>query len=130
MSLVDASLKETYFTQRDTWFDAAYLSSDEGQNDLQNHLFRRIHAFRETVTPRLSNAKLLSGSRILKVGCGTGAATVALAEQGAAVTAVDFLGPSGYLFYKVFPHELLHVARYDERLENVQYQNWLLISKE
>jgi 2-polyprenyl-3-methyl-5-hydroxy-6-metoxy-1,4-benzoquinol methylase len=34
----------------------------------------------------------LSGARILEIGCGTGASTVALAEQGAQVTAVDLDG--------------------------------------
>jgi 2-polyprenyl-3-methyl-5-hydroxy-6-metoxy-1,4-benzoquinol methylase len=32
----------------------------------------------------------LKGSKVLEIGCGTGAATVALVEQGALVTATDF----------------------------------------
>ncbi len=94
MSLIEASLKDSYFTQRDAWFDSAYLSSDEGLNDLQDHLYRRLHAFRCTVIPWLSNARPLSGSRILEIGCGTGSSTVALAEQGADVTAIDILETS------------------------------------
>jgi S-adenosylmethionine-dependent methyltransferase len=94
MSLIESSLKENYFTQRDAWFGAAYLSSDEGKNDLQNHLYRRLDASRNTIIPWLSSAKPLSGSRILEIGCGTGSSTVALAEQGADVTAVDVLGSS------------------------------------
>ena len=92
MSLIKASLEQNCFTQKYASFcDTAYLSSDKGQNDLQDHLHRRLDAFRNTVIPWLSNAKPLAGSRILEIGCGTGSSTVALAEQGAEVTAVDIL---------------------------------------
>ncbi len=92
MSLIKASLEQNYFTQRyASFYDTAYLSSEKGQNDLQDHLYRRLDAFRNTVIPWLSNTKLLTGSRILEIGCGTGSSTVALAEQGAEVTAVDIL---------------------------------------
>lgn len=37
----------------------------------------------------------------------------------------NFLQPSGYRLYKILPHGLQPVARYDTRLENFQYQNWL-----
>ncbi len=37
----------------------------------------------------------------------------------------DFLVPYGYAFYKIFPRELRRVRRYDQRLENFQYQNWV-----
>jgi len=37
----------------------------------------------------------------------------------------DFLTSYGYTLYKIFPHELHHILRYDQRLENYQYQNWL-----
>jgi FkbM family methyltransferase len=40
----------------------------------------------------------------------------------------EFFGPFNYEFYKVFPAELRRVKRYDQRLENFQYQNWLLRS--
>jgi S-adenosylmethionine-dependent methyltransferase len=61
---------------------------------LQDHLYRRLDASRNTVIPWLSSAKPLSGSRILEIGCGTGSSTVALAEQGADVTGVDVLESS------------------------------------
>ena len=32
-----------------------------------------------------------------------------------------------YTFYKIFPKELRPVVRYDQRLENFQYQNWAVI---
>jgi FkbM family methyltransferase len=38
---------------------------------------------------------------------------------------LDFLLPYGYVFYKMFPYELRRVPRYDQRLENFQYQNWV-----
>ena len=95
MRLIEASLKQNFFTQRDAWYgDQAYLSSEEGQADLQNHLHYRLDKYRETVIPWLNHAKPLSGSRILEIGCGTGSSTVALAEQGAEVTAVDVLDTS------------------------------------
>ncbi|MBU2623833.1 MAG: FkbM family methyltransferase [Proteobacteria bacterium] len=40
----------------------------------------------------------------------------------------DFFAPYGYVFYKVFPCELRHVTRYDQRLENFQYQNWVIMA--
>lgn len=42
----------------------------------------------------------------------------------------DFFTPYGYVFYKIFPRELRHVPRYDQRLENFQYQNWIVMAKE
>jgi len=57
--------------------------------DLQNHLFRRLDDNRRQVVPWLDAARSLDGAAVLEIGCGTGSATVALAEQGARVTAVD-----------------------------------------
>ena len=42
----------------------------------------------------------------------------------------DFFAPNSYSFYKMFPRELRHVPRYDQRLENFQYQNWLVMAKD
>jgi len=66
-----------------------YLSSGEGQRDLFGHLKGRLDGFRRTVIPWLNDAKLLLGANILEIGCGTGSLTVALAEQGAKVAAMD-----------------------------------------
>ena len=38
----------------------------------------------------------------------------------------DFLTPYGYAFYKVFPHLLRFVLRYDQRLEIFQYRDWVV----
>lgn len=91
---IEAALKKHYFTQGNNWFKAAYLSSEQGQNDLQDHLCRRLNNFRSTVIPWLSSVKPLKGTRILEIGCGTGSSTVALAEQGANVIAIDILESS------------------------------------
>jgi len=37
--------------------------------------------------------------------------------------------PLGYQLCKVFPNEVRPVERYDQRLENFQYQNWVAIRK-
>jgi hypothetical protein len=37
--------------------------------------------------------------------------------------------PYNYALYKIYPHELKLVPRYDQRLENFQYQNWVAVAK-
>ena len=49
----------------------------------------RLHRDRVRIIPWLSRTRDLRGRRILEVGCGPGASTVALAEQGAEVTGID-----------------------------------------
>jgi len=95
-SRLEASLRRNYFTQGDVWHSdaAAYLRSPEGKKDLADHLHGRLDAFRSTVIPWLADAKPLANSNILEIGCGTGSSTVALAEQGAIVTAIDILETS------------------------------------
>jgi 2-polyprenyl-3-methyl-5-hydroxy-6-metoxy-1,4-benzoquinol methylase len=87
-----SSLKRHYFT-RPIWEGAIspedYLASEEGRDDLLNHLEVRLDEFRQIVIPWLNDTKSLRGSSILEIGCGTGSSTVALAEQGARITAVD-----------------------------------------
>lgn len=94
MGLIEASLKQNYFTQTHAWFNPAYLSTAQGQNDLCDHLYRRLDNFRKTVIPWLMNTRSLHRSRVLEIGCGTGSSTIALAEQGAQITAVDILESS------------------------------------
>jgi len=83
--LIEQSLRDNYFTR----FPEGYLSTDWGKNDLENHLFRRLDTDRNMVIPWLDGAVPLRGASILEIGCGTGCSTVALAEQGAEVTAID-----------------------------------------
>jgi len=39
----------------------------------------------------------------------------------------EFFQPFEYTFYKIFPHELRHVERYDQRLENFNYANYAVL---
>jgi|GEM_PF-537892 len=41
----------------------------------------------------------------------------------------EFFAGMNYRFYKIFPDRLKFFQRYDQRLENFKYQNWLLISE-
>ncbi len=90
---VEGALRRCYFP---THSDAAaqYLESSPGRTDLADHMTRRLEVFRTTIAPWLSEAHPLQGASILEIGCGTGASTVALAEQGAKVTAIDVDAPS------------------------------------
>ena len=85
LGLVESSLRRNYFTR----FPDGYLGTDWGRNDLENHLSRRLEADRQRIVPWLDAARSLHDASILEIGCGTGGSTVALAEQGAAVTAID-----------------------------------------
>lgn len=87
---VEAALREHYFSS----YPAGYVDTKWGENDLQNHLWRRLQSDRTIVVPWLNGIKRLSGAQVLEIGCGTGSSTVALAECGANVTAVDVDEPS------------------------------------
>jgi len=82
---LELSLRNNYFAG----CPEEYLLTDWGKRDLEDHLFRRLDADRAMTVPWLDAARPLRGASILEIGCGTGSSTVALAEQGAEVTAVD-----------------------------------------
>jgi len=82
---IERALRDHYFSK---WPDG-YLATDWGRRDLANHLFGRLEADRDVVIPWLDGVRPLRGSSVLEIGCGTGCSTVALAEQGAKVTALD-----------------------------------------
>ena len=95
MDAIEASLKSNFFSSEDSWYDdPLYLSSREVQEDLKDHVYRRLDRFRQEVIPWLDSSKPLSKSSILEIGCGTGSSTVALAEQGAEVIAIDIVESS------------------------------------
>jgi S-adenosylmethionine-dependent methyltransferase len=85
MNLIELSLRNNYFAR----FPEGYLSTERGRNDLQNHLCGRLEMDRAIIIPWLDESRPLRNSSILEIGCGTGCSTVALAEQGAEVTAID-----------------------------------------
>ena len=68
---------------------AHYFTESEPADTLDDHLTGRLTRDRTLVVPWLDAVRRLDGARILEIGCGTGCATVALAEQGACVTGVD-----------------------------------------
>lgn len=82
---IESSLRRNYFVR----FPDGYLSTDWGKNDLENHLFGRLESDRSMIVPWLDAVRPLHKASILEIGCGTGCSTVTLAEQGAAVTAID-----------------------------------------
>lgn len=86
LNTIRDSLKENYYTgnrSENTYTKEMY------EKDLNIHLYQRIENQRIRVVPWLDNARPLKESRVLEIGCGTGSSTVALAEQGANVTAID-----------------------------------------
>jgi len=66
-----------------------YLDTAEGRRDMEDHVWRRLHVDRRTVVGWLDGLTRLDGARVVEIGCGTGASTVALAEQGARVVGYD-----------------------------------------
>lgn len=70
------------------------LPSDCAREDFWDHLFGRLDIDRKRVVPWLNEIHKLKGAAVLEIGCGTGASTVALCEQGARVTAIDANGQS------------------------------------
>lgn len=73
--------------------DGKQPALNQGSEDLESyietHARARLEKARSECVPWLSQFGSLRGKNILELGCGTGASTVALAEQGAMVTATD-----------------------------------------
>lgn len=90
-SRLKESLISNFFTDRSYYPDPPdiYLATEVGDSDLRDHLTGRLNSFRSVVVPWLDSAIPLKGKRILEIGAGTGASTVALAEQGARVLGID-----------------------------------------
>ncbi len=41
----------------------------------------------------------------------------------------ELLSPHGFQLHKLYPTSLKHISRYDQALENFQYQNWVAIQQ-
>lgn len=91
LSALESALTEHYFNDPQYYPDDpnVYLATPTGQADMADHLTNRLTAFRTLVVPWLDSVFPLRSATILEVGCGTGASTVALSEQGARVVGVD-----------------------------------------
>lgn len=87
LDLIKLSLENNYFSK-------SFLKTEHGQEDLAQHLYKRLEMDRRLVAPWLNSAKPLKGANILEIGCGTGSSTISLAEQGANVTAIDIVEKS------------------------------------
>jgi S-adenosylmethionine-dependent methyltransferase len=83
---IEASIREHYHTE---WRGESHYSKISYEHDLNAHLYKRLDSDRREIIPWIDSARTLKDRRILEVGCGTGSSTVALAEQGARVTAID-----------------------------------------
>jgi len=86
---VQRALRTHYYAER-----LGFLETDAGRKALRDHTIGRIELDRIWVIPWLDATRSLEGLRVLEIGCGTGSSTVAIAEQGARVTALDPHGPS------------------------------------
>jgi S-adenosylmethionine-dependent methyltransferase len=84
---LEQSLMRNFFKTRAV--SEEYLSTAACQSDLLEHAHGRLVYYRLFIIPWLDHFKPINKASILEIGCGTGALTVALAEQGADVTAVD-----------------------------------------
>ena len=69
-------------------FEEAVREVDRDPEDLMQRLARD----RRSIIPWLDRTRPLEGCQIIEVGCGAGASTVALAEQGAQVIGVEVDG--------------------------------------
>ena len=91
------SLSESMISDFESFFKLTYYHPPEywetnsGKFDLRGLTQGRLIEFRATYIPWLDSLRPLNGCRVLEIGCGTGASTVALAEQHAIVTAMDMV---------------------------------------
>lgn len=84
-ALLEGVLRSRYFAPH----GEAFLATAEGKKTLADHLEGRLARDRSVVVPWMESTGSLQGKQIIEIGCGTGSSTVAIAEQGADVTAID-----------------------------------------
>ncbi|MBK9731290.1 MAG: methyltransferase domain-containing protein [Chitinophagaceae bacterium] len=66
-----------------------YDSKESRLFDIDALFSGRLLEFRQTHIPFLTEKTGLKNKKVLEIGCGTGASTIALSEQGALVTGID-----------------------------------------
>ncbi len=86
MDLIEASIRKNFHTG---WRSEETFTPEAYQEDLEDHLINRLENDRQRIIPWLNANLPLKGKKVLEIGCGTGASTIALAEQGAHVIGVD-----------------------------------------
>jgi ubiquinone/menaquinone biosynthesis C-methylase UbiE len=102
----DTALRESIISER------AVIGVQDADIDFE--MYSRLNAFRTTVIPWLQSKIPLDQLRVLEIGCGSGAGTVALAEQGCRITAIDIdkmsLNICGHRLntYKLLNAEIMH----------------------
>lgn len=79
------------FIKKNYIHPAHYWETEGGKVDLNGLAIDRVKFDRRTYIPWINSFIPLKDSSILEIGAGTGASTVALAEQGATVTGIDIL---------------------------------------
>jgi len=86
LDMLRDALQTHYYTG---WRHKDHYTSETFAQDLHAHLTGRLEEDRQSVIPWLDHAMNLKGKSVLEIGCGTGSSTVALSEQGAAMTGID-----------------------------------------
>ena len=80
------SIERHYYTG---WRSEQNYSAEMFEKEKNDNLFVRLEIDRFKIVPWLDDARRVKDATILEIGCGTGAATVALAEQCAHVVGLD-----------------------------------------
>lgn len=83
---IETSIRKNY---HQGWRREEAYTHDAYAHDLKTHLIERLQSNRISAIPWLNKTIQLKGANILEIGCGTGSALIAFAEQGANVTGVD-----------------------------------------
>ena len=86
LNLLEESVKQKYHTE---WRSKSNYTKEAYEQDLKAHILERLMRARMRMIPWLDSVNRLDNAKILEIGCGTGSSVVALAEQGARVTAID-----------------------------------------
>jgi 2-polyprenyl-3-methyl-5-hydroxy-6-metoxy-1,4-benzoquinol methylase len=74
--------------------DPAYLTSEAGRRDIEDHVNTRYTEGRNCYLPWLEHHFDLAGKTVLEIGCGTGSSAVAFARRAERVIAYDIDGNS------------------------------------